>query len=163
LIFGFLILNFGDVRAASKELLTGQGGVAVPLQQVIRVERAKGPVSISVPVAFVFGIGGDRSPHYCSPSINAVNSSNWPIEELIVGIAYKNDKGQSAGSTISRFAEIKVGRQDTQYFYQLSVQDCRGLTGEVTVIRCMYTSGEDCLPESRVSPFGAIPLSMKPR
>lgn len=164
LVVAVLLFSVTNVAlAAYKELLTGQGGVSVPLQQVVRTERVRGPVSISVPVAYVFGIGSDRSAYYCSPSIRAANSSNYPIEELIVGIAYTNDRGQPAGSSITHYANIKVGRDDTHYFYQLATQDCRGLTGEVTILRCMYSTGEDCMQQTLVSPFGAIPLRMKPR
>ena len=149
------------VLATPKELLTGQGGVSVPLQQVIRVERVRGPVHISIPVAYVFGMGGDRSPYYCSPSIRASNSSNYPVEELIVGISYKTEKGNDVGSSITSYSELKVGRDYTHYFYQLATQDCRGLKGEVTIMRCVYTTGEDCTADTRVTGFGAIPLSLK--
>ena len=146
-----------------KELLTGQGGNAVPLQQIIRTERARGPIFIAAPSATVYGTGTDRSAYYCSPSVRAANASNYTIDELVVGITYSTDKGQSVGSTITYFNNIKVGRDDTDYFYQLSTPDCRGLTGEVTILRCVYSSGEDCVAQASVTPFGAIPLRMKPR
>ena len=159
----FLALSvIGDASAAAKELLSGQGGVSVPLQQVVRVERVRGPVYVSIPVAYVFGIGGERSPYYCSPSIRAANSSNYPIEELIVGISYKTDKGQAAGSSITNYNEIKVGQDFSHYFYQLATQDCRGIKGEVSILRCVYTTGVDCVADVRVSEFGAIPLLIKP-
>ena len=153
----------GEAWAASKELLTGQGGVSVPLQQVVRVERVRGPIFVAIPAAYVFGIGGDRNAYYCSPSIRASNSSNYTVEELIIGIAYKSDKGQAVGSSVTNYTEIKVGREITDHFYKLSTQDCRGITGEVTVLRCRYASGEDCLTDLHVTAFGAIPLRMKLR
>jgi hypothetical protein len=145
-----------------KEALIGRSGVVQPLQQVIRVERARGPVFVSVPVAYVFGLsGGDRDSAYCSPSIRIVNSSNAPIEELVVGIDFQTKAAQDAGSAVARFDSIKIGHQDTQYFYQLSVNNCRGLLGQVSVVRCTYASGEDCERDVRVIEYGTIPLHMK--
>lgn len=145
-----------------KEALVGRSGVVQPLQQVIRVERARGPVFVTVPVAYVFGLsGGDRELTYCSPSIQTVNSSNAPIEELIVGIDFQTEAGQNAGSAVARFYSIKIGHEDTQYFYQLSVNNCRGLLGQVSVVRCTYASGEDCARDVRVIEHGTIPLQMK--
>lgn len=146
-----------------KEALIGRGGVVQPLQQVIRVERARGPVFVTVPVAYVFGLsGGNQDLTYCSPSIRTVNSSNAPIEELVVGIDFQTKAGQDAGSAVARFDGIKIGNQDTQYFYQLSVNNCRGLQGQVSVVRCTYASGEDCARDVRAIQHGTIPLKMKP-
>lgn len=150
-----------EALAGAKDSLTGHGGVPQPLQQVIRVERARGPVFVTIPVAYVFGLGGDRSPTYCSPSIRTDNSSNAPIEELIVGIDFRTKTGQDVGSAVARFENIKIGRQDTQYFYQLSVNDCRGLDGQVSIVRCVYASGEDCVRDVQVVGHGIIPLHMK--
>lgn len=150
------------VRADAKDELSGQGGMPVPLQQVIRKERPRGPIFIAVPVAYVFGLGGDRSPTYCSPSIRATNSSNANIEELIVGIDF-HTKTTSAGGSVSRYANIKIGAQDTHYFYQLTVADCRGLEGVASVLRCVYASGEDCTADVKTIEYGTIPLRMKPR
>lgn len=150
-----------EALAGAKEYLTGRGGLAQPLQQVIRVERARGPVFVTVPVAYVFGLGGDRSPSYCSPSIRAVNSSNAAIEELVVGIDFKTRAGQEAGSAIGHFDNIKIGRQETQYFYQLSVGNCNGLVGTLSVVRCVYASGEDCVRDVQVVEYGTIPLRLK--
>jgi hypothetical protein len=149
--------------ADTKDALTGRGGYIQPLQQVIRVERARGPVYLTVPVAYVFGLGGgtDRDLTYCSPSVRMVNSSNAPIEELVVGIDFQTKAGADAGSAMARFDNVKIGRQDTQYFYQLAVNNCRGLHGEVSVVRCVYTSGEDCARDVQVIDQGTIPLRLK--
>lgn len=154
-------LPAAEALAGAKEYLTGRGGLAQPLQQVIRVERARGPVYVTVPVAYVFGLGGDRSPSYCSPSIRAVNSSNAAIEELVVGIDFRTRAGQEAGSAVGHFDGIKIGRQETQYFYQLSVGNCNGLVGTLSVVRCVYASGEDCARDVQVVEYGTIPLRMK--
>lgn len=148
--------------ADSKDELTDQSGKSVPLQQVIRKERPRGPIFVAVPVAYVFGLGGDRSPTYCSPSIRATNSSNANIEELVVGVDF-HTKTNPAGGSVTRYSNIKVGAQDTHYFYQLTVSDCRGLEGVATVIRCVYSSGEDCTAEVKAVEFGTIPLRLKPR
>lgn len=154
-------LSAGDALADAKEHLSGHGGLAQPLQRVIRVERVRGPVLIMIPVAYVFGLADTPNGTYCSPSIRAVNSSNAPIEELVFGIDFKTRAGQEAGSAIVRFDNIKIGHQDTQYFYQLSVNNCRGLEGQVSVVRCTYTSGEECERDIKVVEHGTIPLRPK--
>lgn len=146
--------------ADAKDQLTGQGGLPVPLQRVVRVERPKGPIFLAVPSAYVFGLGGERGQTYCSPTIRATNSSNQSIEELIVGIDFHTKAG-SAGGSISRFLNIKVGSQDAHYFYQLTVADCRGVEGTVEVLRCKYTTGEDCVEAIQVIGFGTIPLKKR--
>ena len=151
----------GEACADAKEQLSGHGGLAQPLQRVIRVERIRGPVLIMIPVAYVFGLTDTPNGTYCSPSIRAVNSSNAPIEELVFGIDFKTRSGQEAGSAIVRFDNLKIGRQDTQYFYQLSVNSCHGLKGQVSVVRCTYTSGEDCDRDIKVVEHGTIPLHSK--
>ncbi|MBS4098543.1 MAG: hypothetical protein KGZ83_17100 [Sulfuricella sp.] len=149
--------------ADAKEQLTGRNGVALPLQQVIRNERPRGPVFVAIPIAYVFGLGGDRSPTYCSPTIRADNSSNMPVEELIVGIEYQTKDGRAAGGTVTRYDKIKIGHQDTHYFYQLTVSDCRGLEGKLTVVHCIYSSGADCSGDVQAVGFGTIPLHLSPR
>ncbi len=163
LFFAGVALTFPDgARADAKDQLTGHGGIPVPLQQVIRKERKRGPVFIAIPVAYVFGLGTGHSPAYCSPSIRATNSSNAPIEEVIFGIEFHTKSGPAGGS-VTRLAGIKVGQQDTHYFYQLTVADCRGLDGVVTVLRCVYSTGESCLADVQAVAYGAVPLRMKPR
>ena len=129
-------------------------------KQLIR-ERIKGPVLISVPVAYVFGLGGDRSPLYCSPSVRASNGSNSVIEELIVGITYLNAVGARTGSSVSRFTNIKVKRIESHFFNQLETSKCSGLKGELNVVRCVYSNGEDCSPDVQAIGYGAIPLQLK--
>lgn len=141
----------------------GKDGIALPLQQVLRQERPRGPVYIAIPTANVFGMGGEQSPAYCSPSIRADNTSNATVEELTIGIVYHTKEGQAAGGSITQYSNIKVGRQDTQYFYQLPVSDCKGLDGELTVVRCKYASGADCMGDVQAIGFGVIPLRLKLR
>jgi hypothetical protein len=129
---------------------------------VIR-ERSRGPIMVSVPVAYVFGLGSDRSPLYCSPSVRAANASNAVIEELIIGIIYQTASGRSAGSSTSRFSNIKIKRLDSHFFNQLETTHCSGLEGEVTVVRCVYSTGEDCSSDVQTIGFGAIPLRLRPR
>lgn len=154
----FALLATNEVRAGAKEQLT-----VSPLQEAIGKERAPGSVFIAIPIAYVFGLGVDRSPAYCSPSIRATNSAMLPIEELIVGIDYQTKDGTAAGATVTRYDKIKLDRQDTHYFYQLPVSDCRGLEGKVTVVRCIYSSGKNCSGDVKAIGFGAIPLHMEPR
>ncbi len=129
-------------------------------RELIR-QRDKGPILVSVPVAYVFGLGGDRSPLYCSPSVRATNGSNKVIEELIIGITYRTATGSPAGSSVSRFTNIKVKRIESHFFNQLETSKCAGLTGELNIVRCVYTTGEDCSPEAQAINFGAIPLQLR--
>jgi hypothetical protein len=129
-------------------------------RELIR-QRDQGPILVSVPVAYVFGLGGDRSPLYCSPSVRAANGSNKVIEELIVGITYRSAAGTPAGSSVSRFTNIKVKRIESHFFNQLETSKCSGLTGELNVVRCVYTTGEDCSHEIQAINFGAIPLQLR--
>jgi len=153
----------GDAHAGVKDQLVGQGGVPQPMQRVVGVERPRGPIFIAVPIAYTFGLGGDKSPAYCSPTIRADNSSNSPVQELIVAIEFKTATGLSAGSTVSEYNNIKIGEQTTHYFYQLTTPNCRGLDGTVSVVRCVYKSGLDCRPDVRAVGFGTVPLRLKPR
>lgn len=155
---GLALLAPSEARAGTKEQLTEKS-----LQEVLSKERPPGPVSIAVPLAYVFGMGGDRSPTYCSPSIRVTNSARLPVDELIVGIDYQTKDGRPAGTTVTRYDKIKLDRQDTHYFYQLPVNDCRGLEGKVTVVRCVYSTGDNCSGDVQAIGFGAIPLHMGPR
>lgn len=157
------LFTSAEAQAEAKERLTGKDGIARPLQEVIRQERPRGPIYIAIPIAYVFGMGGEHSPPYCSPSIRADNTSNATVQELIVGIVYHTKDGQAAGGTVTRYNAIKVGHQDTHYFYQLAVNDCKGLDGELTVVRCKYASGADCLSDVQAIGFGTIPLHLKLR
>ncbi len=125
--------------------------------------RARGPVLVSIPVAYVFGLGSERSPLYCSPSVRAANASNAVIEELVLGLTYRTAAGHSAGSSTSRFTNIKVKRIESHFFNQLEASNCTGLSGELTVVRCVYSTGEDCSGDVEAVGFGAIPLRLKPR
>lgn len=163
LFFAGAALTFtAGAQADAKDQLTGYGGIPVPLQKVIRKERACGPVFVAIPVAYVFGLGTGHSPFYCSPSIRATNSSNAPIEELVFGIDFHGKNG-AAGASVTRLANIKVGDQRTHYFYQLTVADCRGLEGRMKVLRCVYSTGEDCVSDVQAVAYGAIPLLAAPR
>lgn len=142
----------------------GKGGADRPLQQVVRQTRKRGPVFVAIPVAYVFGMGPDKASNYCSPSIRATNSSNVQVEELVVGVEYgKIGTSTEVGSTLTRFSSIKVGQQDTHYFYQLGVSDCRGLEGRGFVVRCVYTNGEDCRNDVQMIGYGLIPLRLRNR
>lgn len=164
LIFACVTLSFPDeAHADAKDELSGKGGKSVPLQHVLRKERARGPVFVAIPVAYVFGLGNDRSSLYCSPSIRATNSSNAVIDELIVGIEYRELNGQPAGKSVTRYDNIKIQSQNTHYFYQLETSHCKGLEGTMSVIRCVYTTGEDCSNDVQAVNYGAIPLRQKAR
>ena len=145
-----------DVFAGAKDIY------APSLQEQIAKEKSRGPIFVAIPVAYRYGIGGENET-YCSPSIRATNSSNATVEELIVGIQYLTTAGKPAGETVTRYADIKVHRQDTHFFYQLSVPECRGLEGHVSVVRCVYSTGEDCSAAVQAIGFGTIPLRLKSR
>lgn len=129
-------------------------------KQLVR-ERAKGPILVSIPVAYVFGLGGERSPLYCSPSVRATNGSNAVIEELVVGVNYQTAAGVPVGSSVSRFTNIKVKRLEAHFFNQLETSKCSGLRGELNIVRCVYSNGEDCSSDIQAVRFGAIPLQLK--
>lgn len=153
---------FGIVRAEEvKDQLTDTRGKSVAVQQAVAKERRRGPVLISIPVAYTFGLGTDRSPLYCSPSVRAANASNAVIEELIVGITYQTVSGQPAGSSVSRFTNIKVKRLESHFFNQLESTKCTGLEAVLTVVRCVYSSGVDCSPDVQAVGFGAIPVRLR--
>jgi hypothetical protein len=156
-------MGVGVARADAKDELVDREGASVALQQVITKKRTRGPIYIAIPLAYVFGRGAITNPHYCSPSIRATNSSNAVIEELIVGIDFRFSSGPSIGNTITRFENVKIQGQDTHYFYQLEVDSCKGLEGAVSVVRCVYTTGDDCSKDIEPVAFGAVPLSRKPR
>ena len=142
-----------NVLEAKNQLSTGKSG-SLALQRVIQKQRSKGPIYVSVPAAYVFGLGADT---YCSPTVRATNSSHMPIEELIVGIEFRSKAGDAGGS-ITRYSGLKVGDQDAHYFYQLTVHDCKGIEGGLHVVRCKYSSGEDCTADVHAIGYGPIPL-----
>ncbi|MDD3483031.1 hypothetical protein [Azovibrio restrictus] len=154
-----LVLGTGRVSAESAE---GEAVIDKYGREVTK-PRARGPVLVSIPVAYVFGLGSERSPLYCSPSVRAANASNAVIEELVLGVTYKTASGHSAGSSTSRFTNIKVKRIESHFFNQLEATNCTGLSGELTVVRCVYSTGDDCSGDVETVGFGAIPLRLKPR
>jgi hypothetical protein len=150
-----------NANATLKDELVGKDGVPVTLQRVITHVRPAGPVYIAIPLAHLFGKSNGRDKHYCSPSIRASNSSNEVVEELIIGIDYRNGAGQVVSSSITRYDNIKIQAQDTHIFYQLETHTCTNLTGSVSVLRCKYSSGHDCSKDVVAIDFGAIPLTLK--
>ena len=161
LVCTFLPARPNDVRAETQNELADRVGKSSALQELLAKERPKGPIFVAIPIAYRYGIGGVDEA-YCSPSIRATNSSNTSIEELIIGIDYVTAAGKAAGASITRYANIKVQQQDTHFFYQLDVPDCRGLQGYVSIVRCVYSTGEDCSSAVQAVGFGTIPLRLKP-
>jgi len=131
-----------------------------PLQELIKRKRARGLVYVTIPQARVYGEGsGYRA--YCSPQIRAINASDKTVEELLVGIRYINPTGKSVGSTISRFFRVKVGKQETHYFYStINANNCDGLNGKMEIIRCVYENGVDCTGDVRSVAYGAVPIEI---
>lgn len=131
-----------------------------PLQELIRKKRAKGLIYVTIPQARVYGEGsGYRA--YCSPQIRAINASHKTVEEMIAGIRYKSPEGKGVGSTVTRFHRVKVGKQETHYFYStINANNCNGLTGDLEIVRCVYESGEDCTEDVRAVVYGAVPLQV---
>ncbi|OQA32516.1 MAG: hypothetical protein BWY57_01878 [Betaproteobacteria bacterium ADurb.Bin341] len=148
-------------HAQAKHVLTDDEGKSVPLQTVIGRQISRGPIYVVIPVAYVFGLGDERNPHYCSPSVVIANSSFAVVEELVIGIEYRNSTGQIVGSSASRFEGIKVQREDTHHFYQLATSSCKGVEGKLSVLRCKYSTGMDCSKDVEAISFGAIPLRTK--
>lgn len=166
--YGLYALGAAIIAFHTGDLLATTGTVnrqeeSVPLHRVQRNERLPGSIFIAVPVAHVFGTGGDRSPLYCSPSVSATNSSSKAIAELIVGIDFQSKAGQSAGASMARFTDIRVGQETVHSFYRLPGGNCVGLEGQMEVIRCAYVSGEDCSKDVKPLSQGAIPLRIKVR
>lgn len=131
-----------------------------PLQELVRAKRPKGEIFVAIPQALIFGMDGNsRTRAYCSPQIRAINSSDKTVEELIIGIRYKGPDSKYVGSTNTRFFLLKVGNQDTFYFYSsINAKYCEGLEGDVNIVRCVYEDGSDCRDDVRPISYGAIPL-----
>lgn len=131
-----------------------------PLQELLRRSRAKGVVFLAVPQALMYGEGKGQKA-YCSPQIRATNSSNKTVEELIVGIRYMGPNGKAAGTSVTRFFRVKVGKQETHFFYStVTAPTCKGLTGDVDIVRCVYDNGDDCTADVRPVEYGAVPLRL---
>jgi len=129
-----------------------------PLQELVKKKRPRGQIHVTIPQARVFGDGLPYRP-YCSPQIRAINSSDKTVEELIIGVRYYGKENKEVGSTVTRFFRIKVGKDETHYFYSsVNVNYCEGLTGELEIIRCVYDSGDTCVSDVRTVLYGAIPL-----
>ncbi len=130
-----------------------------PLQELVRKKRVRGQIYVTIPQARVFGTGGPYRA-YCSPQIRGINSSHKTVEELVVGIAYQGRDNKAVGSTVTRFFRVKVGKDETHYFYSsINADYCEGLVGKIQVIRCVYENGVDCKGDVRVLPYGAIPMT----
>ena len=160
LVCEFMLARPNDVRAAPTKDETD--GKSTALQDILHKKRPRGPVFVAVPRAYPIGVSASERT-YCSPSIVATNSSNTLIEELIIGIEYITEAGKRAGTTVTRYSNIKPMLQDTQHFYQLSTSECKGIDGQVSVVRCVYSTGEDCSSQVQPIGFGAIPLRLKSR
>ena len=132
------------------------------LQQVINRERQRGPLYASIPIAYVFGMGGERSPKYCSPSVRIANTSNAPIDEILLGVEYRSiSSGKIVASSLTRITNVKIKTQDSQFYHHLGISDCNGLEGILTVVHCKYSTGDDCTRDVLAVNFGAIPLRLK--
>lgn len=155
LLFFFCV----PVPAKAENALGASATVAKqPLQELVRHKRPPGQIHVTIPQARVFGDGNPYRP-YCSPQIRAINSSNKTVEELVVGIHYYGRENKDVGSTVTRFFRIKVGQDETHYFYSsVGINYCDGLTGDLEVIRCVYDNGEACVNDVRTVLYGAIPL-----
>ncbi len=149
------------VIAQSRGALFEEKGHSIALQQAKSVDRPRGPLFVTIPSAYVFGLGGDRGTTYCSPSVRTTNSSNALVDELVLGIEYRTLAGQAVGRSISRFNNLKIQQQDSHHFYQLEINNCKGLEGVLSVLRCKYVNGEDCTGDVQAISYGTIPLYIK--
>ena len=155
------LLLFGTICACAHEPVQAadKNGKAVSVQEVVRTERPRGPVFVGVVSVQVFGLTSDR--RYCSAAIRVTNSSNAALDELIFGITYSTGDGKAAGGTSSRIADVKVHRVSRDEYYRLAVPTCQGLTGMLTVVRCTYASGDDCVNDVKPITVGPLPLQYK--
>lgn len=161
----FLALSCGlPAQAIAESALGSSAEIAKqPLQELVLKKRVRGQIYVTIPQARVFGVGGPYRA-YCSPQIRAINSSHKTIEELVTGVAYTGRDNKSVGSTVTRFFRVKVGKDETHYFYSsINADYCEGLTGKMQVVRCVYENGMDCTEDVRVLPYGAIPLTFDER
>jgi hypothetical protein len=157
----FLVLFCGLPAGVRAETALGTSAEVArqPLQELVRKKRVRGQIYVTIPQARVFGAGGPYRA-YCSPQIRAINSSNKTVEELVTGISYQGRDNKPVGSTVTRFFRVKVGKEETHYFYSsINADYCEGLVGKMQIIRCVYESGVDCTEDVRVLPYGAIPMS----
>lgn len=158
LLLALSLPSISIAQDGGHSLGAGSHVVARPLQELIGKVGSKGLVFVAIPQALMYGEGSGQRP-YCSPQIRATNSSNRTVEELIVGIRYKTASGKGAGTSVTRFFRIKVSKQETHYFYStITAPNCKGLTGELEVIRCVYDNGAECNNDVRVVEYGAVPL-----
>lgn len=132
---------------------------ARPLQELVRDERAPGPLFLSIPFAEVFG-GTHGYTAYCSPHIRSTNGSNRTVQEMLAGVRYRDRDGRPVGSTITRFFLLRIGAEDTHYFANIDATDCNGLSAELEVLRCVYEDGSSCVDDVVASGYGAIPLAL---
>jgi len=133
------------------------------LQELVRIKRPRGVIYVAIPQALIFGLNNAQNKPYCSPQVHATNSSHKTVEELIVGIRYKEDgdkQGKSLGSTITRFFLIKIGSQDTHFYNAIHASRCEGLIGELEITRCVYEDGTDCSADVQPVAYGSIPLKI---
>ena len=134
------------------------GARSLQEKETFRKKRPRGPIVVAIPLAYRYGT--EAGNYYCSPSIRVTNSSNSPVEEIVIGIAYQQRPGRGVGQTITRLVDIDVHRQVTHFFYQLDTDNCFGVSGEVTVVRCVYADGEECASEVQATAFGTVPLKL---
>ncbi|TCW87402.1 hypothetical protein C5O80_05690 [Burkholderia sp. SRS-46] len=133
-----------------------------PLQELLKARRPKGPIFLSIPRAFAITPAGPGAKIACVPQILATNASNETLGLLMVGIRYRKPDGKEAGSTLSRFDFVKIGKEEINRFANpLAADACTGITGSVEVIRCTYDTGDSCLHDVTAIGFGAIPLKIK--
>ena len=161
----FLALSGGlPLHAMAETALGSSAEIAKqPLQELVLKKRVRGQIYVTIPQARVFGAGGPYRA-YCSPQIRAINSSHKTIEELVTGVDYTGRDNKAVGSTVTRFFRVKVGHDETHYFYSsINADYCEGLMGKMQVIRCVYENGVDCKEDVRVLPYGAIPLRFDER
>ena len=160
LLLAVLVAGFPSPASAENELGTTAQVARQPLQELVRKKRPKGQIYVTIPQARVFGEGsGYRA--YCSPQIRAINASDKTVEELITGINYVAPNGKMVGSTVTRFFRVKVGKQETHYFYStLEANYCNGLSGEMEIVRCIYENGADCTDDVRAVAYGAVPMKL---
>jgi hypothetical protein len=161
LLAAMLSLPFSAAAQNNNHALGSASEVAPrPLQELIQKKREKGLVYVTIPQARVYGEGsGFRA--YCSPQIRAINASHKTVEEMLAGIRYKSPSGKYVGSTITRFFRVKVGKEETHYFYStINADNCEGLTGELEVLRCVYDNGLDCTNDVRSVEYGAVPIQI---
>ncbi|MDK2124402.1 hypothetical protein [Parachitinimonas caeni] len=134
-----------------------------PLQSALRRKRPRGPIFIAIGSVLLFGVPhATGAPQYCSPQFRVVNFSNTAIREIAFTTNFTGQGSDKiVGSTVTNFNGVPVRGSVFRYFYQLDTANCSGLKGEVEILYCKYSNGDDCSGDIHPVHGGGVPLKRK--